>query len=515
MSSRQRRHTEYEQILRVANAGGEEDVKTAMRRLCKHDLFFLLVNGCGRSDMDRDWLYDRCVEVQSDPDGYLDLWAREHYKSTIITFGLTIQDILNDPEVTVGIFSHTKPIARAFLRQIKTELETNQRLIALFPDILYLNPRKDATQWSEDKGITVKRKTNPKEATVEAHGLVDGQPTSKHYSLLVYDDVVTRESVTTVEMIKKVTDAWALSLNLGADGGVVRTIGTRYHYNDTYSVMVKRGSVIPRIHAATDNGKVDGNPVFLTKESLLKKRGDQGSYVFSCQQLQDPKGDETEGFDKSWLKFFSVQPDVETMNIYIICDPANEKKKSNDYTVFFVVGCADDGNYYILDIVRDRINLTERTSILFALHRRWRPIDTIYEQYGMQCDIQHIEYVQEERSYRFNITGIGGNDPKNNRIKRLIPIFENKRIYFPGSLHKLDYEGRRVDLVNTFIEEEYETFPFMTHDDMLDCLARIDDPKANVVFPYMPREAVPLTQAQKDERRIMGLDNSVAFHMDD
>jgi hypothetical protein len=81
--------------------------------------------------------------------------------------------------------------------------------------------------WSEDKGITVKRKSNPKESTIEAHGLVGGQPTSKHFSLLVYDDVVTLESVTSPEMIQKTTDAWAISLNLGAHGGKRRYIGTR------------------------------------------------------------------------------------------------------------------------------------------------------------------------------------------------------------------------------------------------------------------------------------------------
>jgi len=108
-----------------------------MRRLARGDLFYLLVRVLGREDVDRDWIYDRCREVEGAPDGHLDLWAREHYKSTIITFGLTIQDILVDPEITVGIFSHTRPIAKGFLRQIKREFEANAALKTLFPEILW------------------------------------------------------------------------------------------------------------------------------------------------------------------------------------------------------------------------------------------------------------------------------------------------------------------------------------------------------------------------------------------
>jgi hypothetical protein len=74
--------------------------------------------------------------------------------STVITFALTIQDILRDPEVTIGIFSHTRPIAKAFLRQIKQEFERNERLKRWFPDILWADPRKDSPKWSEDEGIT-------------------------------------------------------------------------------------------------------------------------------------------------------------------------------------------------------------------------------------------------------------------------------------------------------------------------------------------------------------------------
>ena len=196
-------NNQYREQIILADKSGE--VAELYRRLAKSDLFFLIKVIFGREDLDRDWLFDRCTEVQMNPDGYLDLWFREGYKSTIITYALTIQDILNDPNITIGIFSYNRPTAKAFLRQIKREFEMNTLLKDLFPEILWSNPQSEAPKWSEDEGIVVKRKINPKESTVEAWGLVDGQPTGRHFKLMVYDDVVTLDSVSTPEMCQKTT----------------------------------------------------------------------------------------------------------------------------------------------------------------------------------------------------------------------------------------------------------------------------------------------------------------------
>jgi len=399
----------------------------------------------------------------------------------------TIREILNDPNVTVGIFSHTRPIAKAFLRQIKREFETNTLLKELFPDVLFSNPSAESPKWSEDEGLTVKRTTNPKEATIEAWGLVDGQPTSKHYKLMVYDDVVTRESVTTPDMIAKVTEAWELSRNLGSETARTRYIGTRYHFNDTYRTIMDRG-VTPRIYPATQDGTIEGDPVLLTRSKLDEKYRDMGPYTFGCQMLQNPKADETQAFKDEWLRKYKTAR-REGMNVCITVDAASEKKKSSDYTVITVTGFNTDQNIYVLDVIRDRLNLTQRASALFELHRKWKPNDVGYEKYGMMADVEFMRSEMERVNYRFAITELGGPMPKNDRIRRLMPYYAQGRVYWPEQLFRTDYQGRVVELVQAFVEEEYKAFPVSLHDDMLDSEARIFD-----LYPHglpFPAEIVP------------------------
>jgi len=176
-------------------------------------------------------------------------------------------------------------------------------------------------------------------------------------------------------------------------------------------------------------------------------------------------------------------------------DPANEKKKKSDYTAMFVIGASSDGNDYVLDIIRDRLSLTERTRALFELHRKWKqPNQKIlvgYEKYGKDADIEHIREKMEDENYRFEIIVLGGAMAKNDRIRRIIPDFENGAIWFPKTLHYVNYEGQGQDLVRVFIDEEYDPFPVGEHDDMLDALARKKDMK--IQYPITGQRKEPIT----------------------
>jgi len=526
---------EFEQ---VADLWGivESDYGDAGRAwLGRNDRYYLLTRLLHRLDAVHPWLYARCREVEADPDGYLDLWAREHYKSTLITFAGIVQEIIRDPEITIGIFSHTKPGARKFMLQLKQELEDNKELQATYPTIFWSDPKKQASKWSEEKGLTVQRTSNPKEATVEAHGLVDGQPTGAHFRLRVYDDVVTLESVNTPEQVAKTTKAWELSDNLGARGenGRLRAwhVGTRYSFADTYADIIERDALKVRVYPATDNGLADGDPVFMTAGAWAEKKIKQGPSTIACQMLLNPAAGNEAMFRKEWLQFSDIRP--ATLNVYIMVDPAHSKKKGSDNTAMAVIGVDAGSNKYLLDGYRHKMGLKERWEALYGLVKLWRNVPGVqmvkagYERYGMQADLEYFEEKMLAANDSFQIHELNwtsdGNQAKDDRVQRLQPDFAAKKFFLPmlcqrkvplldkqgdavmdvdgqpmttsesyetsnqkkmrdqGQAFRIftparrrDHEGNVYSLNKGFLEE-YLTYPFSAKKDLIDATSRLYD----------------------------------------
>jgi len=108
-----------------------------IRDFILNDRFFLLTQVLNVTVAWHPWVLERCREVEADPDEHLDLWSRGHFKSTIITFAGTTQEILRNPELCVCIISYKAGAADAFASQIKSAFETNEVLLRCFPDILW------------------------------------------------------------------------------------------------------------------------------------------------------------------------------------------------------------------------------------------------------------------------------------------------------------------------------------------------------------------------------------------
>jgi hypothetical protein len=495
----------------------------ALADLGRLDRYFLLVSLLHREDAWHPWIHARCREIEAQPDGRLDLWAREHYKSTLITFAGSIQEMVRDPEITICIFSHTKPTALKFSSQIKRELEVNRDLQGVYPEVFYRNPEKESPLWSAEKGIIIRRKGNPREATLEAFGLVDGQPTAAHYRLRIYDDIVTLESVTTADQIKKVSEAWQVSQNLGArdpSTGKMRDwhLGTRYKFGDSYEELQKKKSRRTFLFPATVDGTPTGKPVFMTQEALDEKRRDMVSAIFAAQMLMNPVAGTEQMFKPDWPKFTDIRPG--TVTCYIMCDPANKARpgrSNNDNTAMLVVLIDAGRNKYLADGYIHKMGLQERWTKLRDLWKKWTSTPGVqfvkvgYERYGMRDAMEHFEERQEIEKIGFPIEELAwpkeGGNAKYDRISRLEPDMRAGKWYFADDMmreiggkmvrleetsnqaklreagqgyrifrptYRMDAEGNLYSL-NGIILNTLQRYPYVTHEDDLDAMSRIYD----------------------------------------
>ena len=113
-------------------------------------------------------------------------------------------------------------------------------------------------------------------------------------------------------------------------------------------MLLKRGALKPRVYPATDDGTIDGNPVFLSPKVWQKKKDDSSLYTIACQQLQNPNEGGGREFEPEWLRTYELRP--ETLNVYILCDYAGSRKSTgSSNTAMAVVGVDGNENKFLLD----------------------------------------------------------------------------------------------------------------------------------------------------------------------
>jgi predicted phage terminase large subunit-like protein len=328
---------------------------------------------------------------------------------------------------------------------------------------------------------------------------IGGALTGRGANVLVVDDPhKDRQEADSVIARKRAKD-WFQSVAYTRlmDKGAVICMMTRWHEDDLAGWLLREhrdeGWEQVNIPADLETGAIPW-PERYPEAELQRIRRMIGPREWSALYQQQPVPGGGGEFRKDWLRYYHSSPQEvgAGCNTYLLVDPAGEKRPGNDYTAMWVIGLGTDKNYYWLDCVRDRLNLTERTKEVLRLHRKWRPMEVRYERYGMMGDVQALQALQERENYRFDITEVAGVKlKKEDRIRRLIPMFEAGKFYAPASFHYTDSEGMPRDLVGVFLDEEYGAFPAGIHDDMLDALARIAEPDLPLVWPRAESEDKP------------------------
>lgn len=465
------------------------------RYLVTEDLFFLVYFVLGWKGANHPFVVQACRELQQGPKNMtLDLWGREHGKSTIITVGETIQDILNFPEMTNAIFSYSRSKALDFLRSIKLSLEKSSFLKDLFPDILYANPEREADKWGEESGLIVKRQSNKTAATLEAWGLIEGMPTGKHFDRRKYDDIVTFDNANSPDQTAKVIDAFKMSHNLGTDGGTHRVIGTPYHYGDAINWLreLKKDDGSPRYHhrlkPTLEGGEPSGAPVFLSPERIAELRLDEQE--FYSQHLLDPTPRVNRKFNPEMLREVNPHDLPKKLYKFITVDAAghNVKKNRGDSWAILCLGVEpvmDDigaSNIYLIDAVIERMEEHQACDAIVAMYKRNGRIEKIgVEKVAMTSTEVHVANALRAAGKHVSLeTGTlellrpGGRSKEERIIKNLQWPLNNGKLHMSTAI-PWAYQQR--------IKMEMDKFPFAPFDDALDSWSYVIDMINDYRFP--------------------------------
>ena len=508
---------DYIQMFKDVEAGIMPEIDTC-RALILGDLFFILyfVMGITAANDEKGFVVGMCREVQEGPETMtLDVWAREHFKSTIITIAETLQYHLKNPEECTGIFAYARPLAKAFLRSIKVLCEESTFLQACFPDVLWDNPQSQAPKWSEDDGLVFKRKASGrKESTIEAWGLVEGMPTGRHFNRRIYDDIETQDIADNPDQLDKCFSKFEMSDNLGMNGDIERIIGTFYsHYGPIVRVQEKKDlsdnlMYHTRIVASTEDGTPNGLPVLISQERMDKLRMSQH---FNSQQLCDPTPVGTRKLDGSLLVDVDQDQIPDGLFKFMIVDPAGDGSDSWGLMVLGVEPEIDElgaSNIYILDAVIDDLGEVEGTEEAVRMYLRNGIIDQVgVEKVALSTTEVHIANALAKHKRKISV--------EDKTLVILKPAGRKKVQRIESALAWPLYNGKLF--VSSNVQEAYrqrfkvelDQFPFGKHEDGIDGLSYIYDMLHDFGFKYrVKRKHKNLNPLQRGNLRLVGGRNS-------
>src|SRR3990167_671459 len=397
------------------------------------------------------------------------LLARGHLKTTLISNVHTVQLLLIDPNIRILIMHHKLQMAVDIMAKIKTHFIFNQDFRDLFPE--YCPTGKDGKiEWGTTEAVTLPNRTLNflQEPTLDTSS-VESIKTGGHYDYMKKDDLVTQKSVTNETQLMQSIDADKMTLYLfdNYEKSPEDYIGTRYHFGDLYAKKLKdipRKMIVPAI---LEDGSIAW-PEKFTKEGLEEIRVREGSYQFQTQLMLNPIDPEQQIFRKEWIQWYEKRP--EKLNTYLFVDPSSSKKQWSDYTAMICIGIDSVNNIYILDIIRDKLTVTQRVDEAWGLGKKHQCKMVGWESNGFQeTDVHLLTERRIQDPFKMAIKEIKSyNQKKEDRIRALQPYYERGQVFWPSEMIRYNKsESKMVDYIAILLME-MECFPHSEHDDLLD-----------------------------------------------
>ncbi|MEZ4742297.1 MAG: hypothetical protein R3B45_07610 [Bdellovibrionota bacterium] len=287
-------------------------------------------------------------------------------KSTVATVVRCIYEIIKNPNIRILIASKTQLQAEIFLREIKDHFVTNEKLRNIFGD-------HEGSKWDTKEIIVSKRTKTIKESTVSCIG-VGGPTASRHYDLIICDDIVDEENART-ELQRERLKVWFYKSLLPTlePNGRVFIVGTRWHPDDLYSYVLKNSPEIkPCVVKAIGQDGTTPWPERFSMDRIIQIREELGVPIFETQYQMNTQAMEGRIFSYEMFHWYERPPD-ELLSFQGV-DLAISQKSDGDYFAHCTIGLDPLGKRYVLDIFRTRASFAKQTDVIVKRFFRFEPL---------------------------------------------------------------------------------------------------------------------------------------------
>lgn len=362
-------------------------------------------------------------------------------KTTIAGVAMDLRDIVYQVTPFAVNVSETAAHSVRTTTSVRRELESNERLIAVFGD---LKPdMKDPQKWSENFFETV---TGISRAALGRGGQIRGiQHRSIRPIKILVDDLEDKESVLTEEQRLKARE-WAYGDMMPAlqpmnDAATITALGTLLHPDALLMKWAKdkRFTTI-RFGARDRQGELLWPDAMSEKklEEIKESLAQQGLlHVYYMEYFNEAHAAELQRFRPEYIRHGQVEGITHTA-VYI--DPAISGKPGADETAIYVTGINDKGTIAVLDEASGRgMHPREAIDHYFRLSKRWNCTRHGVESIAYQASLIHL--MREEmfrRKHYFEIIPITHKVKKSERILGILqPRYANGYIVHTKHFPKL------------------------------------------------------------------------------
>lgn len=405
-------------------------------------LFFKEVLGLEMKDFHREWLEHLANNR------YAILLAPRNHGKTTVMLGYAAWSICTNRDIRILYLTSKHDRAQEFTLKLQNILVYNDKLRSIFGDLKTMH-----STWKKDSFTVAGRsKLSPKKEPTFTATSITAEDIGGHYDLIMCDDIVHIDNSDTEHKRMKLKEKFdaVIDYMLEPNGGI-KIIGTRWHENDLYSVLMSLQKYKTKVYKAIINEETKEVlwPERISYEELVKQREEKGFTIFSMQSQNEIIARQGNFFNIEKLCKYEHAP--ENLTIYLGVDLATEKGK--DYFVIMVIGVDSLGDIYVLDYYRGHLSLSDQIDKIALFDDIWKPAKIIIESNAYQNIFLELlkDYGQTMPVFPYVPT-----KNKTQRAERLSAIIEAGKVYVKEKM--------------TELIDELSTFPYGAHDDLIDAL---------------------------------------------